>query len=149
MMDNVVNLPIVQGGSANPRNPYWLLDQAVDAFGRRDWVLVDGWLARLRLRFGSLPVSSADIEVIGVEDLTKTRNPHWLLDQAVDANECSQLARVVGLLIRLNRLFGCPPFTTEAEAIEAMVRAGFGEPAMVDTRLNPPGHHDAGSVLAS
>jgi hypothetical protein len=102
MMNHVVNLPIVQGTSASSRNPYWLLDQAVDAFGRRDWVLVDGWLARLRLRFRSLPVSSADIEVIEAEDLTKTRNPHWLLDQAVEANECSQLAQAVGLLIRLN-----------------------------------------------
>jgi hypothetical protein len=149
MMDNAVKLPIVQGGFVSSRNPYWLLDQAVDAFGRRDWVLVDGWLARVRLRFGSFPFSSTEIEVIEAEDFDKTRNPYWLLDQAVEANECSQPARAVGLLIRLNRLFDCPPFKTEAEAIEAIVCAGFGELTLVDTRLNPPGHHDAGSLLAS
>jgi hypothetical protein len=125
-------------------DPYWLLGKAIEAFNHHEGELVDGWLARLRRQFWSLPFSSADTEVIEAEDLADTRSPHWLLKRAIEANERSEVALAVGLLARLNRLLGRPPFTTEAEINEAMVLAGFGELILVDTGLNPPGHNDEG-----
>jgi hypothetical protein len=122
-------------------DPYWILGKAVEAFNHHQGELVGGWLARLRLRFSNLPFLNADTEVIEAEALTDTRNPYWLLQQAIDATERSQVARAVGLLAMLNRLLGAPPFESPAEIHEAMVLAGFGELPLTETGLDLPGHH--------
>jgi hypothetical protein len=108
-------------------DPYWLLEKAIEAFNHHEGELIYGWLARLRRQFSDLPFSNADTEVIEAENLADTRNPYWLLQQAIDATECFQGARAVGLLAMLNRLLGCPPFESPAEVHDAMVLAGFDE----------------------
>ena len=119
-------------------DPYWILEKAVEAFNHHQGELVCGWLARLRCQFSSLPFLNADTEVIEAEDLADTRNPYWLLQQAIDASEHSQVARAVGLLAMLNRLFGAPPFESSAEVHEAMVLAGFAELDLPGNRNGKP-----------
>jgi hypothetical protein len=123
-------------------DPYWILEKAIEAFNHHQGELVCGWLARLRRQFSALPFLNADTEVIEAEALADTRNPYWLLQQAIEASEHSQTALAVGLLAMLNRLLGAPSFESPAEIHEAMVLAGFGELPLVDNPLDLSGHHD-------
>jgi hypothetical protein len=125
-------------------DPYWALGKAIEAFNLHQGELVCGWLARLRLQFPVLPFSNADTEVIEADTLANTRNPHWLLQRAIEASEHSQTGLAMGLLAMLNRLLGVPPFESPAEIHEAMVLAGFRELPLVDTGPDLPGHRGEG-----
>jgi hypothetical protein len=118
------------------RNPYWVLRQAIGAFGRRDMAACEGWLARLRLGL-NVPFTTTP-ETIEAGDFDQ-EDPYEILGQVIEAKGKGQVALAVALFDVLQAAsFGCPSIRTEYEVIEAMEAAGFGRMKFVDTGLGLP-----------
>jgi hypothetical protein len=52
-------------------------------------------------------------------------DPYTLLAKAIAAEGRGQIEAAAGYLASLNRVLGCPPFDSEAEAREALELAGL------------------------
>jgi hypothetical protein len=129
-------------GFPDPQKLSWLLDQAVDAYYRRDGAAGDGWLARLRLEFAIGFPPREDIEGVMVNvGNVDPQDPYWqyqMLEKAIEAREQGLPALAAGWLARLHQVFGCPVFDSHEEVVEAMEWAGFGELVLVDTGIGLP-----------
>jgi hypothetical protein len=130
-------------GQADPQKLSWMLWKVIEAFDRRDGAAYEGWLARLRFEFGPLPFSTTaevNAAIVNAGKLVDLQDPYWLLQQAIEAFDRYDLILVNSWLVRIYRLFGCPPIECEEEMIETMELAGFGllVQGLVDTGLDLP-----------
>jgi hypothetical protein len=131
-------------GLADQQKLRWLLEQSIEALGRRDGAANEGWLARLRLQSG-VPLEDEatalqrriEVNISAAGDFDQ-EDPYAVLGRIMEVKEKGQMALAAALFDMLTSLFSCPSLGTEYEVIEAMEAAGFGRLVMIDTGLGMP-----------